>query len=75
MSFGWTWEYIDDYMTLPRLEAINEYYNVIPPLQVCVAGIAVALGMEMPGGARKSDLPPPPSDDDIRAMMQFGVPV
>ena len=34
---GWTWEYIDDNMTIPRLRAITEYQNSNPPTHVLVA--------------------------------------
>jgi hypothetical protein len=29
---GWTWEYVDEHMTLPRLAAIVKYHNTNPPL-------------------------------------------
>ncbi len=32
---GWSWEYIDDYMTIPRLEALNRHWGQFPP--VCVS--------------------------------------
>ena len=34
---GWSWEYIDDSMTLPRLSAINSYQKAHPPLHIMVA--------------------------------------
>lgn len=33
-------------MTLPRMQAFSKRWNVIPPLSVSVANIAVALGMK-----------------------------
>lgn len=27
---NWTWEYIDDYMTFPRLDAMLEYWEEVP---------------------------------------------
>ena len=30
-SFGWTWEYIDDHMTIPRMTAVNKMQRERPP--------------------------------------------
>lgn len=38
MAFGWTWEYIDQNMTLPRLQSMNRYWKKFPPMHVLVAG-------------------------------------
>jgi len=43
---GWTWEYIDEEMTIPRLEALYRQWDKVPPLSVSVACIAYAMGME-----------------------------
>lgn len=34
---GWTFEYIDDHMTVPRLRALSEYWEHSPPVHVLVA--------------------------------------
>lgn len=34
---GWSWEYIDEQMTIPRLDAINAYHRKHPPLHLAVA--------------------------------------
>jgi hypothetical protein len=34
---GWTWEYIDEQMTIPRLEAITAYQREFPPQHVLIA--------------------------------------
>jgi len=34
---GWTWEYIDDHMTIPRLLLMNDYWQQSPPLHTMVA--------------------------------------
>lgn len=34
---GWSWEYIDEYMTLPRLSGMMEYWNEHPPLHILLA--------------------------------------
>jgi hypothetical protein len=36
--FGWTWEYIDEYVTVPRLLEMAEYWRQVPPLQEAFAG-------------------------------------
>ena len=33
-SFGWTWEYIDDHMTIPRMTAINAVHKLRPPVYI-----------------------------------------
>lgn len=42
---GWTFEYIDEHMTLPRYEAIVRYQRKHPPLHVLVASF---LGVKDP---------------------------
>ncbi len=34
---GWTWEYIDEFVTLPRLAAINAYHALNPPVHLMIA--------------------------------------
>jgi hypothetical protein len=36
-TFGWTWEYVDDEMTLPRLHAIFRQWKRFPPVHIMVA--------------------------------------
>ncbi len=35
-SFGWTWEYIDDHMTIPRMTAINRLQENRPPQYIAL---------------------------------------
>jgi hypothetical protein len=52
---GWTWEYIDAQMTIPRLLAINEYQSNAPPLHIMVAsyfGLGKKAGDKSVGGKR-----------------------
>lgn len=44
---GYTWEYIDMHMTIPKLIALIARWKIVPPLAVTLAGIASALGVEM----------------------------
>lgn len=41
---GWTWEYIGEYMTFPRLNQLCEYWKNTPPLHITGHRIAYALG-------------------------------
>jgi hypothetical protein len=36
---GWTWEYIDDHMTIPRLLGFAEYWKESPPVNESVAQV------------------------------------
>lgn len=36
---GWSWEYIDEYMTIPRLEKMTEYWSENPPVHILLASI------------------------------------
>ena len=35
---GWTWEYVEESLDLPRLSALTAYWNECPPMHVLVAG-------------------------------------
>ena len=34
---GWTWEYIDDHMTIPRLDEMTTYWKYQPPIHLMLA--------------------------------------
>lgn len=53
-AFGWTWEYIDEEMTLPRYRAITERWKTFPPLSVTAAAIARGLGIMKPAAQKPS---------------------
>lgn len=42
---GWTWEYIGQHMTLPRLAAFSKKWSEIPPLADAVAALAYGFGV------------------------------
>jgi hypothetical protein len=44
MSFGWTWEYIDRYVTLPRLFEIWGAWKTAPPFHQAFMAFVRALG-------------------------------
>jgi len=37
MSCHWTFEYIDEQMTLPRLAALSAYWQHSPPVHISIA--------------------------------------
>ncbi len=64
-SFGWSWEYIDDEMTLPRLKAITARWSEVPPLSTTVLIIARILGYEHKPAVTSSKR----SDQDVSELM------
>ena len=50
---GWTWEYIDESMTLPRLNALTRHWTEFPPVHVSLAGIVKGLGGTTSNGKSK----------------------
>lgn len=45
---GWTWEYVDEEMTLPRCDGFVALWKQTPPLRTTLRIIAGALGMKAP---------------------------
>ena len=41
---GWSWEYVDDHMDIPRLLKMNQYWRAHPPLREMVQAY---LGIEI----------------------------
>jgi len=52
---GWTWEYIDEHMTLDRLAALNKHWETFPPVHKQLARIASAFLKEEPKKQKVSD--------------------
>lgn len=50
---GWTWEYIDANMTIPRLKEITAYQKQNPPTHVMIAAY-LGIGAEESGTAGSS---------------------
>ena len=65
LETGWTWEYVDEEMTLSRADEFVKLWKITPPLRRVLTSIAVALGMSAP--TTKSTLkdgdPRPPGKD------------
>jgi hypothetical protein len=45
-STGWTWDYVEDTLTAPRMIALYEYWNKHPPVHKLVAAY---MGLKPPG--------------------------
>jgi hypothetical protein len=39
---GWTWDYVDEWLTVPRLRALNRHWAKYPPVHVTAAIFAGA---------------------------------
>lgn len=46
VNCGYTWEYIDNFMTLPKLAALTKYWSHWPPIGHLIAGIAIRVGYD-----------------------------
>ena len=55
MGFGWTWEYVDEFMTLPRLNGILKYWGKQPPLFLMV-GWYLGIGDKDRGVKKAKDM-------------------
>ena len=43
---GWTWDYVGEYLTLPRLLALCERWKMVPPVD---ESVAIYLGIKPAG--------------------------
>ena len=55
---GWTWDYIDEEMTLPRSDGFLELWKQTPPLRTQISAICVMLGMPAPDSNEKPEARP-----------------
>ena len=71
-STGYTWEYIDDFMTLPRLHAMSKYWSDHPPAHLILHSIAIGLfGLE--AKKRKSTDNKTEDQDPSELMAMLGI--
>jgi len=52
---GWTWDYIEWNIDLPRLTALNKQWKQLPPLPIQMARIANYLGYKPSIEPKKND--------------------
>jgi hypothetical protein len=45
---GWTWDYVENSVTWPRLKAIDDSCDVVPPTYVMTAFLAFRQGYKRP---------------------------
>lgn len=65
---GWTWEYVDEEMTVPRSQGFINLWKITPPLRATLRGIAIFLGAGDPAPAA-----PKKSKPDLGAYLEaFG---
>jgi hypothetical protein len=60
---GWTWEHIDNLMTLPRLNTLLKYWHLHPPVHLTMAAY---VGYEAPKDLESTEPGPSPSDGPRR---------
>ena len=65
---GWTWEYIDAHMDIPRLIAMNRHWRQHPPLQVMVQNY---LGIKPAPEPRHTAEASVNSETDLEQFMQM----
>jgi hypothetical protein len=58
---GWTWDYVEDTLTIPRFLALQEYWRDCPPVHLMVAGY---LGYKRTS-IRQPPKEPPPMLPDV----------
>lgn len=56
---GWSWEYVDECVTLPRLYAFLDYWKLAPPVAESVAAF---VGIKAPA-------PKQAANDELQAYM------
>jgi hypothetical protein len=61
---GWTWDYIDEHMDFPRLEAMNRYWQKSPPVHLSMAAY-------VGWGGEKADAGDPVSLMETLPVMEF----
>lgn len=66
---GWTWEYLDDNVTIPRLTALTAHWRDTPPAHEALASILIALGVtRAPAAPAGIDTP---ADDSLAFFRDF----
>lgn len=69
---GWTWQYIDEHVTLPQVYALNVTWRVFPPAALMLKRIGQALGMKFDAAAAPRA---GTAEEAVREAMAAGLPV
>lgn len=68
---GWTWEYLDEFLTLPRLDALTKHWERYPPVHITAAlftGVAAAATGAAPESAASRSAAPVTNETVVREM-------
>lgn len=69
---GWTWQYIDEHVTLPQVIALQATWRVFPPAALSLRRIGAALGLKFD----EADKPRArTAEEAMREAMAAGLPV
>ena len=68
-AIGVSWEYLDEYMTLPRLYAYFKHWEEYPPVHITLASIVMGFAGKTPGASGPKSKTP---EDLDRVMADFG---
>jgi hypothetical protein len=68
-SYGWTWEYIDSNVTLPRLMAVLKYQANHRPVHVLLGALAAHFGISLKADQDKEGEGKPASQLDFFAAL------
>lgn len=69
---GWTWDYIDQHVTLPQVQVLNRAWRFLPPAALTLQRIGSYLGLKPPA---ENDGKPTTPDDALQQAIAAGVPV
>lgn len=68
---GWTWDYVDQHVTLPQAQALNKCWVVLPPAAIALRRICGALGMKTAADKPRART----VEEAVREAMAGGLPV
>lgn len=74
-STGWTWEYVEDNVTLPKLAILDKFWQQIPPTSLQLKRISIALGLPVSASAQHSGNAIEATDEELQKAMASGIPV
>ncbi len=66
---GWTWEYIDETMTIPRLNGMRKYWESYPPTHISTARLCMAYLDIKPADHQAEEWNPEESDPILASIM------
>ena len=69
---GWTWDYVDEELTMPRADGFIKLWKHMPPLRATLMAIGVGLGMEAPKDDKpaSSAAPSPRPQKDLGSYLE-----